>query len=176
MPPAKPRGWERYLRRRMAMLSKTVIVLLAVASVGLASPTMVLARGGGGGGGGFRGGGFAGGVHGGGFDGGSFHGGMAGGFRDGGFHGRGFAGGFHDGRGFHDRGGFHDRDCRGFHDRDFGHRFGFGFYPYGNYDDYAYDYPYAYGDSYYDNGSCYVVQRRVHTTRGWRRQPVQVCG
>ena len=44
-----------------------------------------------------------------------------------------------------------------------------------DYDDYAYDYPYGY-DSYYDNGNCYVVQRRVHTAHGWRRQPVQVCG
>ena len=34
------------------MLRKTVIALLAVASVGLVSPTMALARGGGGGGGG----------------------------------------------------------------------------------------------------------------------------
>ena len=35
--------------------------------------------------------------------------------------------------------------------------------------DYAYDYPYyTYGDSYYDNGSCYVVQRRVHAAHGWR--------
>jgi len=59
--------------------------------------------------------------------------------------------------------------------RHFGRRFGFGFYPY---DDYAYDYPYGYGynDAYYDNGSCYVVQRRVHTTHGWRLQPRQVCG
>jgi len=65
------------------------------------------------------------------------------------------------------------------HSCDFGHRFGFGvggYYPYDYYDDYAYDDPYAYGDSYYDNGSCYVVQRRVHTTHGWRTQPVQVCG
>jgi len=31
-------------------------------------------------------------------------------------------------------------------------------------------------DSYYGNGDCYVVQRRVHTAHGWRRQPVQVCG
>ena len=38
------------------------------------------------------------------------------------------------------------------------------------YDDYAYD-PY----SYYDDGGCYVVQRRVHTSHGWRLQPVQVC-
>jgi hypothetical protein len=93
---------------------------------------------------------------------------MAGGFRDGGFHGRGFAGGFHNGR------GFHHGDGRGFHDRDFRHRFGFGYggdyYPYDYYDDYGYN------DTYYDNGSCYVVQRRVHTTHGWRRRPVQVCG
>jgi hypothetical protein len=160
--------------RRMVMLRKTVIALLAVTSVGMASPTMAFARGGGGGGGhggggGFGGGGFGGGggFHGGGVGGGGFHGAMAGGFRDGGgFHDRG--GGFFSGRGFHGRG------------RDFGRRFGFGFYPY---DDYAYDYPYEYGyypysysDAYYDNGSCYVVQRRVHTTHGWRLQPLQVCG
>lgn len=83
---------------------------------------------------------------------------MIGGPRDGGVRG----GEFH-GRGFHD------------HDRGFRNRFGFGgFYPY--YDDYAYDYPYGYDDSYYDNGSCYVVQRHVHTKHGWRYQPVQVCG
>jgi hypothetical protein len=53
---------------------------------------------------------------------------------------------------------------------------GFGFYgPYA-YDDY-YNYPdYAYDDSYYDDGGCYVVQRRVHTRYGWRLQPTQVCG
>jgi hypothetical protein len=156
------------ISRRMVMLRKTVIALLAVASVGMASPTMALARGGGGGGGG------GGGFHGGGMGGGGFHGG---GFGGGGFRG-GMAGGFRDGGGFHDRdGGFRGR---GFRDRDFGRRFGFGFYPY---DDYAYDYPYGYGyypygynDAYYDNGSCYVVQRRVHTTQGWRLQPRQVCG
>ena len=37
------------------MLRKTVIALLAVASIGLVSPTMALARGGGGGGGGHGG-------------------------------------------------------------------------------------------------------------------------
>jgi hypothetical protein len=91
---------------------------------------------------------------------------MAGDFRDNGFRGS----------------GFHDRDGRGFSDRDFGHRFRFGFFP-GYYDDYTYDYPYGYGydpyaynDMYNDNGSCHVVQRRVHTAQGWRRQPVQVCG
>src|SRR5713226_8690486 len=40
----------------MVMLRKTVIALLAVASIGLVSPTMALARGGGGGGGGQGGG------------------------------------------------------------------------------------------------------------------------
>jgi hypothetical protein len=138
---------------RMVMLRKMVIALLEVASVGMASPTMALARGGGGGGGGF---------HGGGMSRGGFHGGMAGGSRDGG--------------GFHNRGGFRDRDGgfrgRGFHDRDsdFGRRFGF--YPD---DDYAYD-PCGYNDTYYDDGSCHVVQRRVHTRHGWRLQPRQVCG
>jgi len=49
------------------------------------------------------------------------------------------------------------------------------------YDDGYYDYPYGYdpyatSDSYYDNGDCYVVQRRVHTVHGWRTKPVQVCG
>jgi hypothetical protein len=63
----------------MVMLRKTMIALLAVASVGLASPTIALARGAGGGGGG----------HGGGF--GGFRGGqMADGFRGGEFRGRGF--------------------------------------------------------------------------------------
>src|SRR3979409_503766 len=104
-------GLHNLLRRRSfdaaRMLRKTVIALLAVASVGLASPTMALARGSGGG---FGGGG--GGFHGGGMGGGGFHGGMAGGFRDG--------GGFHDRDGGFRGRGFHDRD------RDFGRRFGFG--------------------------------------------------
>ena len=146
------------------MLHKTVVALLAVAAVGLVSPTMVLASGGGGGGGG--------GGHGGG-----------GGFGDGGFHGAGMAGGFRSGGishgGFHDRdgGGFHDHDAfRGHRDRDFDHRFiGFGFYPYDYYDNYPYDNSYASGDSYYDNG-CYLVRRRVHTSYGWRVRPVEVCG
>src|ERR1700740_523620 len=67
----------------MDMLRKTVITLLAVASVGLAAPTMALARAGGGGGGG-------GGGHGGGGSFGGGHGGVGGG----GFHGGGFAGSF----------------------------------------------------------------------------------
>jgi hypothetical protein len=169
---------------------KTMIALLAVTSIGLVSPTMALARGGGGGGGGhgggMGGGGFGGGFHGGGFGGGGFHGG---GFGGGGFHGGGLggggvhvggvasegfpgsrvAGGVHEGGGLRGR-GFHDHGGR----FRFGSRLGFGPYgPYGYYDDYAYDYPY---DSYYDNGGCYVVQRRVHTVHGWRQRPVQVCG
>ena len=76
-----------------------------------------------------------------------------GGFRGGGFHGGFAAGGFHGGR---------------FHRRAF---VGFGFGPY--YDGY---YPYAYDDSYYGDGGCYVVRRRVHTRHGWRIRPVQVCG
>jgi hypothetical protein len=66
---------------------------------------------------------------------------------------------------------------RGFdHDRGFRHHRGFfvgdDFYA-GDY----WDYPdYAYDDSYYDNGNCYIVQRRVHTSYGWRVRPVQVCG
>jgi hypothetical protein len=161
------------------MMRKTIIALLAVASVGLAAPTMALARGGGGGGGGHGGGGMGGG-HGGGFGGGMGGGGFhGGGFGGGGFHGGGFAGGFHDGGGFH--GG-------GFHGRDFGRRFAFGSgQGYGVYDPYDYDddtgyygypyvyYPNGYSDSYADNGNCSVVQRRVHTTHGWRREPVEVC-
>jgi len=47
-----------------------------------------------------------------------------------------------------------------------------GFVGPGYYDDY-YDYPYYVADdSYYDDGGCYVVRRRVHTRHGWRFQPV----
>jgi hypothetical protein len=119
------------LEGRVVMLRKTVIALLAVASVGLVSPTMALARGGGGGGhGGGFGGGMGGGFHGGGFGGGGFHGGGFGGYRGGRF-----AGGFHDGGGF--RSGFRGRGY-------YGRYRGYGYYPYGYYDDYAYDYPYSY--------------------------------
>jgi hypothetical protein len=67
----------------------------------------------------------------------------------------------------------------GFHHH--GRRFAFGAfalglgYPYAYYGDYDYDYPY-YDDSYYGDGGCYVVRRRVHTRYGWRIRPVQVCG
>ncbi len=64
------------------MLRKTIIAVIAAASVGMLAPNVALARGGGGGGHG--GGGFGGG-------GGGFHGG--GGFGGGGFHGGGFGGG-----------------------------------------------------------------------------------
>ena len=148
------------------MLHKTAIALLAVMSIGLASPTMALARGGGGGG------------HGGG---GGFHGG--GGFGGGGFHGGNLAGGFHGGSSFGGfrGGGFHGQ---GFHGRGFGSRFalgtglGYGFYDPYYYDDYSdgYGYPNASSDSYAESDGCYVVQRRVHTAHGWHRQPVQVCG
>jgi hypothetical protein len=98
---------------------------------------------------------------------------MAGGFHDGGV-----TGGFHGGD-FHG-GGFHGRGIgRGLAFGGLGAGLGYGLY--GSYDDGYYGYPYGYdpyatSDSYYDNGDCYVVQRRVHTTHGWRRQPVQVCG
>jgi hypothetical protein len=85
-----------------------------------------------------------------------------GGFRSGNFRGGGFRHGFRHGRGF----GIGA----------FGIGLGYGLYgPYGYYDDY-YDYPdYAYDDAYYDNGGCYVVQRRVRTPYGWRIRPIQVC-
>jgi hypothetical protein len=168
------------------MLRKTMIALLAIASVSMLAPDVALARGGGGFGGGHGGGG---GGHGGGF-GGGFGGGRgfgAAAVRGGNFGssfarstaigaagvagvqgGRFAAGGFN--QGFH-HGGFH----HGFHH---GHRFfvGGGFWGPGYYDDY-YDYPYYVADdSYYDNGGCYVVQRRVHTRHGWRLRPIQVCG
>ena len=64
---------------------------------------------------------------------------------------------------------FRDRRNFGF----FGVGIGVG-YPYDYYGDYPYDY--AYNDYYYDDGGCYVVQRRVATPYGWRIRPVQVCG
>src|SRR6201993_2482609 len=83
----------------MAMLRKTVIALLAFASVGLAAPTMALARGGGGGGGGGHGGG-GGGFGGGGGGGGGGNGGGGGGFA-GAAHGFGGGGGGFAGGGWH---------------------------------------------------------------------------
>jgi hypothetical protein len=183
----------------MNMLRRTMIALCTVASIAMLAPGLALARGGGGGGG--HGGG--GGGHAGGFGGGGFGGARAGGFGGGGFAARGFSGGnfgnsfaraapvgaaagvaaVQGGRfanGSFNRGSFnHGAFNRGRFDHGFRHgrRFFFagGFWGPG-YDDY-WDYPdYAYDDSYYDNGGCYIVQRRVHTSYGWRVRPVQVCG
>ncbi len=68
------------------------------------------------------------------------------------------------------RPGFHHGFHR-FHNRNFFFAGGFvgPYYDYWDYPDYAYN-------DYYDNGNCYVVQRRVHTSYGWRIRPVQVCG
>jgi hypothetical protein len=177
----------RLSEERQVMLRKTMIALLAAASVAMLTPGMALARGGGGGGHGGGGGG-----HGGGGFGGGFHGG--GGFGGGGFArsaavGGGFArsaavgGNFArsaaiGGAGavafnhFHG-GGFH----HGFHRRGFIGGFGYDG-PYA-YDDGYYDDPSYYTDnSYYqdDSNGCYIVQQRVHTRYGWRLRPTQVCG
>jgi hypothetical protein len=168
------------------MLRKTMIALMALASIGMLAPDMALARGGGGGHGGFGGG------HGGG----GFGGGGRG-FSGGGFGGRGFSAvavrggnfgnsfaratavgaagvtGIQAGRIAANRGVWHN-GFRHFH----GRRFvvvGGGFWGPGYYDDW-YDYPYYADNSYYDNGGCYVVRQRVQTRYGWRIRPVQVCG
>jgi hypothetical protein len=178
--------------RSKTMSRKTIIALLAAASVAVLAPNVALAHGGGGGGGGGGHGGGGGGGRGGGggFGGGAaFHSGAIGGggsaFRSGAIVGGGpggmRVGGFTaNSRAFTANNGFH----RGFdhHGAGFNHRrfrnpgFAFvGAYAFDDYYDY-YDYPYGYDDSYYDNGNCYVVQRRVHTRAGWRVRPVQVCG
>jgi hypothetical protein len=176
----------------MKMLRKTMIALLAVASISILMPDVALAgHGGGGGGGGHGGGGGFGGGHGGGFGGGR-------GFGGGGFGGAGFAArsgsfgssfarstaigaagvaGFHGARiatGNFNRGVWHDGFHHGFRH---GRRFfvAGGFFGPGYYDDY-YDYPYYTADDSYYNGGCYVVRERVHTRYGWRIRPVQVCG
>jgi hypothetical protein len=191
--------------RHTVMLRKTMIALFAAASVGVLAPSVASARGGfggggggfhGGGGGGFHGGG-GGGFRGGGFGGGGFHGGGGGGFRSAAIGGGGFRSAAIGGGGFRSAaigsGGFRSGALAapgfrggGFHHgfRHHGRRFAFGAfavglgYPYAYYGDYDYDYPYydyAYDDSYYGDGGCYVVQRRVHTRYGWRLRPVQVC-
>jgi hypothetical protein len=108
-----------------------------------------------------------------------------GGFGGGGLHSGASAGGFH---GFgpgpvvrgSNNGGFHGFGpgpvVRGFNGHDYGHHH-YGYRPYGYWNDYASDYPYyTYDDTRYDNGSCYVVQRRVRTAHGSRLQPREVCG
>jgi hypothetical protein len=162
------------------MLRKSMIALCAVASIAVLTPDLALARGGGGGGGGGHGGGGGGGGRGAaGFGGGAGFG--ARGFSSGGNFGASFARAAPVGAtagiaavqgGRFANGGFnHGRFDHGFRGR---HFFAGGF---GGYYDGYWDYPdYAYDDSYYDNGGCYVVQRRVHTAYGWRVRPVQVCG
>ena len=177
------------------MFRITMIALFAVASVSMLAPDLAWARGGGHGGGGGGGGG---GGRGGSF-GGSFSGARAGGSGGASFGaarigGSAFQGGVSNsfarstaigpagvqgnrfaavqGNRFAANGFRHD-GFRHHHGRRF---FVGGFVGPGYYDDY-YDYPYyTADDSYYDNGGCYVVQRRVHTRYGWRLRPIQVCG
>ncbi len=178
------------------MLRKTMIALCAIASVGMLAPDMAVARGGGGHAGGGGGGGWSGG--GGGWSGGGRAAG--GGWSSGslgtahaavgtnGVTGRSFAaaptnsfastvpnGGVTTGAVQGNRNGSFGRsgfDHHGFHHgrRFFGGGVFFGpdVYDYGYYPDYAYD-------DYYDNGGCYIVNRRVHTAYGWRIRPIQVC-
>ena len=163
------------------MLRKTMIALMAMASISILTVDAASARGGFGGGG-FHGGG--GGFHGGG---GGFHGGFGGGggfraagigmggggFRAAAINAGALRGGTFAANSFH--GGFHP----GFRHRGFpiaaaaiGFGLGYG-YPY--YADYDYGYPYyASDDDYY--GGCYLVRQRVLTPYGWRVRPVQVCG
>jgi hypothetical protein len=169
------------------MLRKTMVALCAIASIGMLAPDMALARGGHGGGGG---GGMGGGGRG--MGGGSF-GGHAN-FSGGNFAGRGMnTGNFNSfaratpnvavqGNRFAGQGNFagnrfaHANWNRPGFNHGFRHRhvfFAGGFvgpgYDYWDYPDYAYN-------DYYDDGGCYVVQRRIHTAYGWRVRPVQVCG
>jgi hypothetical protein len=51
---------------------------------------------------------------------------------------------------------------------------GLGLYAPYLYGGYGYGYPYGYA-SYYDDGGCYLVRRRVMTPWGWRIRRVQVC-
>ena len=71
--------------------------------------------------------------------------------------------------GGHGGGGFHGGFGRGGFYRGYGWGFGPGFY-YGP--GYYYGYPY-YGYPY--EGGCYLVRRRVHTSRGWRIRTVRIC-
>src|SRR6476659_5979488 len=88
LPQASSR-WERTISWSTIMLRKTIIALVAAASVGMLAPTVALARGGGGFGGGGGGVLGVGGFPGGGFGGGGFH---AGGLGSGGFHAGGLGG------------------------------------------------------------------------------------
>lgn len=166
---------------------RKMIALFAVASVSMLAPDLAAARGGGGGGHSGGGGGYGGGRAG--FSGGNFSAARVGaGAVQGSSFGNSFArstaigaAGVQSGRfaavqgsRFAGHGFRHDHD--GFrHGRRF---FAGGFVGPDYYDgDYYYDYPYSVADdTYYDDGGCYVVRRRVHTSYGWRIRPVQVCG
>ncbi len=157
------------------MLRKTMIALLATASVGLLTVDTASARGGFGGGGCPGGGGFHGG---GGLHGGAFRArGGGGGFRSaaigGGWHGGGWHGG-----GWH--GGYYRRGW-GYPFAAAAIGFGLGYGAYDYYDSY-YNNPYyagyGYDDGYgygYGDGGCYVVRRAVLTPYGRQVRPVQVC-
>lgn len=98
-----------------------------------------------------------------------------GGFHGGGFHGGGFQGGGFHGSGFRGYGGGYRGGFGGFRGRGYGYGalglgvgLGLGSY-YGGY----YGSPYYAG---YYGGDCYLVQRRIWTSYGWRLRPVRVCG
>jgi hypothetical protein len=90
------------------------------------------------------------------------HGGGGHGGGGGGGHSGGGGGGVHGGGGFHG-GGFHRGGFRG-------GGVGIGFWGPG------YDYPYGYSGYYGEEGTCYLVRRRVMTRYGWRIRRVQICG
>ena len=62
----------------------------------------------------------------------------------------------------------------GYGDDRYGNGYGYGYGNQGYGGGYGYGgYPYAY--SGYDDGGCYVVQRRVWSPYGWTVRPVQIC-
>jgi hypothetical protein len=182
-------------RRDIKMFRKTMIALCAIASIGMLAPEMALAGHGGGGGGGHGGGGhggFGGGGHAG-FGGGGWGGGgnfaARGGFSGGSFGTRSFSGtnpgnsfaraapnggvGVVQGNRFQG-----SRFAGGRFDHRFHHnrRFFFADGSFWGPDWYDWGPDYAYYDDYYAENGCYIVNRRVHTSYGWRVRPVQVCG
>lgn len=145
------------------MLRKTMVALMAIASVSILTIDAASAQRGIGGGG-FHGGG------------GGFHGG--GGFRSaaiGGaplrhsFAAAPFHGGFQDGFRQH-----HQR----FPSVAATVGFGLGYGAWRSYYDSGYPYYAGYYDDayYYGSGGCHIVRQRVLTPVGWRIRPVQVCG
>jgi hypothetical protein len=156
------------------MLRKTMMTLLALAAVVLVAPNVASARGGFGGG--FGGHGMGGGGWGGrGMGGGGWSGGRPAMIGGGAFRSAAIGGNFRSaaiGPGF--RPGFHNAFHHRFPGRNFAFAAGLGSFAY--YDGYYPYYDYAYDDSYYGDGGCYIVRQRVHTRYGWRIRPVQVCG